>query len=969
MSDEPKNDIVENEAPNTPAANETLWHRPNGEVSMSIDDDEEEAEPASEDVVEVEVEVIRPPLPQIKGVIDNHIEDIMATAYVAFAKYAITERALPDVRDGLKPVHRRIIYGMYDSGFTWDKKLTKSARSVGDIMGKFHPHGDSSIYDAMVRLGQEWNQRHVLIEGQGNFGSRDGDPPAAHRYTESRLDKLAQFMLLDIDKDTVNWQPTYDETRKEPKVLPVRFPNLLVNGQEGISVGMATKIPPHNLGEVIDACKLLLANPDVTLDEIMEVLPGPDFPTRGVIMGVGGIRQAYMTGRGSIKIAGKAEIQDMKNGKSMIVVSELPFGTGPEGFAAKVAELTNEKLIDGITDVRNESGRQDAVRVVIELRRDVDPNIVLNFIKKKTSLVTSFGYNAVVINSRGEPGEMALIPILQEFIAFRKEVIAKRTIFELNKARDDLHKQIGLYAAVTQVDVVIKTIRASDDRADAHGRLMAMDFPTSGDFADFLQQADPDTFETVGEIFNLSETQATTILEMQLQRLSGLQTRQIAERAAELSATIDSRMTILNDTSVMDGIIVTELDEVKDKFANPRLTPIDATDWENIDDEDLVERKEIVVTITRSNYVKRTNLEDYREQKRGGKGSSGMDTKENDDILTTIVCTTKTPIVYFTTRGIAHIQKAYKLPEGNRNAKGRPLQNFVPLRDGEAIAAVIALPETKEELDAKRLVFITDKGTVRTNEAKDFGSINKAGKIAIKLEDDNGNPNGNLISVLLAEEEDDIMVVTEKGLFVRFPVTKVRVFRSRESEGVKAVTLSYGDTVKAASILRHEKFDSTAHRDAYFAKGTLNYVDQDGTEQTLTLSPEDMADFAAREEFLLTVSALGFGKRTSAYEYRITDRGAKGSAAANISSTTGPLVNCFKVGLDDGLVIMTDGGQTIRTRVKDVRKTGRTARGVRMFKMPDGQRIVSVSRISAEDLSEVDLTPPLAEATDTEIGE
>jgi DNA gyrase subunit A len=956
MTDETKNDAAETEgAGNT--ANVTEWVRPNDDLSHSVNDEDDDVA-----VVEAaepeEVKIERTPLPKIKGVIDHHIEHIMSTAYVNYAKAAITARALPDVRDGLKPVHRRIIYGMYDGGYIWSSKLNKSARSVGDIMGKFHPHGDGAIYDAMVRLGQEWIQRHVLIEAQGNFGSRDGDPPAASRYTESRLDKLTQFMLLDIDKDTVSWSPNYDGTLQEPNVLPARFPNILVNGQEGISVGMATKIPTHNLGEVIDACKLVLDKPDVTLDEIMEVLPGPDFPTGGIIMGVGGIRQAYMTGRGSIRIAGRARIEEMKGGKSMIVVHELPYNVGAESFAEKVGELANEKQIDGITDVRNESSRDEDIRVVIELRRDVDPNIVLNFIKKKTALVTSFGYNAVVINSRGEPGEMGLIPIIQEFIAFRKEVIGRRTVFELNAARDSLHKQIGLYAAVTQIDHVIRTIRASEDRDDARAQLMSIDFPTDGDFAQFLQEADPDTYETVGPVFKLSEIQAKTILEMRLQSLSGLQAREIHETAVNLSLEIADKMRILNDTSVLNSIVATEFEEVKTKFATPRITEIDSTDWENIDDEDLVERKDVVVTITRSNYAKRTDLDAYREQKRGGKGSSGMDTKENDDILTTLVCTTKTPILYFTSRGIVHYLKTYKLRDGNRNARGYPLQNLVPLREGETITAVIPLPETKEELDAKRLVFVTDKGTVRTNDAKVFGSVKSNGLIAIKLEDDNGNPQGNLISVLLAEEDDDVMVVTEKGQFVRFPVTKVRVFRSRNSEGVKAVTLANGDTVKAASILRHEKFESTLHRDAYFAKGTLNYKDEAGNELSLTLQADDMADFSAREEFLLTVSAFGFGKRTSAYEYRITDRGAKGSAAANISSTTGPLVDCFKVKPDDGLVIITDGGQIIRTRVKDVRITGRTARGVRMFKMPDGQRIVSVSRISADDLSDADVTVP-----------
>lgn len=887
-----------------------------------------------------------------RGVVRSHVEELLGTAYVNYAKAAITSRALPDVRDGLKPVHRRIIYGMYDSGFTWAHRYFKSARAVGDIMGKFHPHGNSAIYDAMARLAQSWNQRHVLIDGQGNFGSRDGDPPAAERYTEARLDKLAQYMLLDIDKDVVDWTPTYDSENVEPNVLPVRFPNLLVNGQEGIAVAMATKIPPHNLGEVIDACKLVLAKPDVTLDEVMTVLPGPDFPTKGTIMGVGGIRQAYMTGQGSIRMAGKAVIEELKGGRSQIIVTELPFGVRPSDFEEKVAKLVNEKEIDGITRINNESDRRSGLRIAIDVRRDVDPHIVLNFIKKKTQLVTSFGYNAVVINSRGEPGEMGLLPILREFIAFRREVIGRRTVFELNKARDDLHKQIGLYAAVSQIDMVVATIRNSPDSEAARELLMGIDFPTAGDFAQFLQEADPDAYETVAEHFRLTETQAKAILSMRLQSLAGLQRDEIVKETGTLSLQINERMRILSVTDAMDEIVAAELDEVKAKFATPRLTEIDATDWENIDEEDLVERKEIVLTITRSNYVKRTDLDSFREQKRGGKGASGMETKDDDDVLTTLVCTTKTPLLFFTTRGIAHYLKAYKVPEGNRNSKGRPLQNFVPLREGEAISAVIPLPESKEALDAKRLVFITDRGTVRTNDATAFGNVKSNGLIAIKLEDENGNPQGSLISVLLAEEEDDVMVVTERGQFVRFPVTKVRVFRSRASEGVKAITLADGDVVKAASILRHEKFESTAHRDAYFAGGSTTWKDETGEDHVLTLPPEDMADFAAREEFLLSVTALGFGKRTSAYEYRITDRGAKGSAAHAISPATGPLVDCFKVKNDDGLVIITDGGQTIRTRVKDVRKTGRAARGVRMFKMPEGQKIVSVSRISLDDLSE-----------------
>lgn len=893
----------------------------------------------------MEIENLEPT--ETQGVRTVTVESQMKSAYLNYAMSVIVSRAVPDVRDGMKPVHRRIIYAMDEGGYHSSAAHKKSARAVGDIMGKYHPHGDRAIYDALARLAQRWSLRHPLIDGQGNFGSRDGDRPAAMRYTEARLDRLSQYATGDIDKDTVDWMPNYDGTLKEPKVLPVRFPNILVNGGSGIAVTMATSIPTHNLGESIDACLMVLDDPEATLDDVLTVMPGPDFPTFGTIMGSGGIRQAYETGRGSIRVCGKAEIEEVKGGRHRIVVTELPYGSSSKAFQERVADLVNKKVLEGISDIRDESDRKTPLRVVVELRRDAEPTIVLNSLMKYTDLVSSFPYNATVLNSRGVPCEMPLMDILREFVEFRKQVVQRRTVYELNKSRDALHKQIGLYAAISEVDQVVKLIRSSSDVETAHTALMNIEFPTDGDFAQLLAEADPE--EEVKASFYLSDIQAKTILDMRLSKLTGLERDLIADEAREISNTINYLLTILNDDTVLSGVVRNELEEVKAKFATPRMTQIEAVDWDDIDNEDLIERKDIVLTITRSGYVKRTELSAYREQRRGGKGRNGMETKDDDFVSTTVVCTTKTPLVFFTSRGIAHSLKAYRLPEGNPAAKGRPLVNFVPLREGETISAVIALPETTEELEGKSLVFITDFGTVRRNDVKAFWGINKAGKIAIKLEDEYGNPSGSLVSVLLGADDDDVLVATKNGNCVRFPINDVRIFKGRDSTGVKAVTLESGNEVIGASVLK--SFKATAQeRDAFQSGGTLQIKTEDGGVEVITLPDDRIAEMRASEQSLITISSLGFGKISSAYEYRTTSRGAKGIAAANINAVTGPLVACFTIEDEDGLVMVTDGGQAIRVRVSDVRRTGRTARGVRMFRLPEGQSIVSVARVSGEDI-------------------
>ena len=898
------------------------------------------------------------------GVLSVSFEKMMSSSYLNYAMSVIVSRAVPDVRDGMKPVHRRIVYAMHDGKYYSSKPYNKSAKIVGDVMGNYHPHGDAAIYDTMVRLAQPWSQLHPLIDGQGNFGSRDGDPAAAMRYTESRMARLTHSAVEDLEFDTVDFQPNYDGRNSEPKVLPVRFPNLLVNGQQGIAVAMATNIPTHNLGETLDACLMVLENPNSTLDEVMTVLPGPDFPTAGTIQGTGGIREAYATGRGSIRVAGKAEIVELKNGKSQIVVTELPYGYSAKDFLEKVVDLVKVKAIEGITDARDEGDRETPLRAVLDIHRDADPHIILNALKKKTKLVTSFGYNATVLNSRGKPVEMPLLDILNEFVSFRRVVVRRRTEFKLNKARDELHKLLGLYAAVSMIDQIVEAIKSSPDAETAHARLRAIEFSTAGDFAKLLKEADPD--DEVGDIFTLSEIQANTILAMQLRSLTGIARDQVADKVRETSHEIHGFILILNDVATMNGVIRNEFEEIRSKFSANRLTVISPYDAEDIDDEDLIERRDIVITISKSGYVKTTELSAYREQKRGGKGRTGMETKDDDFVQSTIICTTKTPLVFFTSRGIAHSLKAYKLPEGAPNSKGRPLINFVPLRESETISAVIAMPEVEAELDNKSLVFVTDFGSVRRNDAKAFSGINKGGKIAIKLEDDHGNPEGRLVDVLLCSNEDDVIVTTRGKECVRFPVDDVREVKSRNGTGVKAITLVNGNEVVAASILKHVKA-TTDDRNAYLAGGRLTVENKEtGDSYSVELTAERMAEMRENEQFLLTISALGFGKRSSAYDYRTTARGAKGIAAAAVTAATGPLVSCFPVEDEDGIVMITDGGQVIRTRVKDVRKTGRATRGVKMFNLPNGQQIVSVAKVSFDDIDEADLVTPLAEAEQEE---
>jgi DNA gyrase subunit A len=888
------------------------------------------------------------------------IESVMHNSYMEYAMSVIVSRALPDVRDGLKPVHRRVLYAMEEGGYTKDKPYKKSARIVGDVMGKYHPHGDSAIYDTMVRMAQDFSMRSVLIDGQGNFGSIDGDPAAAMRYTEARMSRTSHNMLKDIHKGTVDFRPTYDGSDNEPVVLPTRIPNLLINGSSGIAVGMATHMPAHNPKESIDAVIHLLKNPNASLNDIMEIIPGPDFPTGGIIMGVNGIRKAYETGRGSIVVSGVVSIEEGKKGKSHIVITEFPYNVNKARFQEKVADLVNEKTIEGITDIRDESDRDDNVRVVIDVRKDYDPNLILNKLKKHTQLVDTFSVNSVCLDTKGNPSTMGIMQILKEFVAFRKLVVRKRTIFDLNKARDSLQKQIGLFAAVSLVDEVVKTIRNSSDVDTARSRLMNMDFPTEGEFAELLKDADPD-LEEVPSVFRLDEGQANAILALNLRSLTGMERDKIAEKAREISLEIKGYINILNNTSVLNSVVETELLEMREFYNNDeRKTRIEFSELDDLSEDDLIERKDVIINITNKGYVKRTPLEDFREQKRGGKGKSGMDTKEEDFVINTISCDTLTPLIFFTSRGIAHSLKAWRLPEASANAKGRPLVNYMPLRsnDGEFISAALKMSQNPDDLEGYSLVFVTDFGHVRRNSAKDFMKIQKNGKIAMNLEDENGHSYGKLVNVILCADDDNILLATRKGQAVRFRVGDLRVFSSRRSVGVRGVKLSNDDKVISATLL-HDVNSTSEERQAYLSGGEVDVLEEnengEKVKRHVSLGSERMLEMTANEQFLLTVTENSYGKRSSAYEFRTIARGGKGVAAMNINTTTGKLVYCGPVNEDDGVVLVTNTGQTIRTSIKDIRVQGRTTRGVRLLNLSERQKVVSVAIIETQEEVEDEL--------------
>ena len=884
-----------------------------------------------------------PPEPPRSDIVPVSIEEEMRRSYLDYAMSVIVARALPDVRDGLKPVHRRILYSMGDSGYRWNRPHRKSAHVVGDVMGDYHPHGGDAIYDAMVRMAQTFSMRLPLIDGQGNYGSMDGDKPAAMRYTEARLARVAGELLEDLDKDTVDFQPNYDESTREPTVLPARFPNLLVNGAGGIAVGMATNIPPHNLREVIAGCLALLDDPDLTVPELMTHIPGPDFPTGGLIVGRSGIRAACHTGRGSIVMRGRVTAE---KDRRVIVVTEIPYQVNKSRLVEQIAETVRDKRIEGIGGLRDESDR-DGVRVVVELKRDASYDVVLSQLYRHTQLQATFGVNALALCD-GKPERLGLKDILRAFLDFREEVVVRRTRYLLARARERAHVLAGLAVAVANIDAVIALIRAAPDGETAARELMARAWP-AGEVAALIALID-EPGHTVDEdgAYRLSETQARAILELRLQRLTGLEREKIADELKKVTAEIVELLDILGDRARVLDIVRGELTAISERFGDEggRRTAIEDAEFEH-DIEALIQREDMVVTVTHNGYVKRVPLSTYRAQRRGGKGRAGVATRDEDFVAQVFAASTHAPMLFFTTRGMVYTLKIYRLPLGTPQARGRALVNLLPLREGERLATMMPLPENEEAWSGLHVMFATSRGTVRRNALSDFTNIMANGKIAMKLEDESGESLGELIAVQPCEAGQDVLLAAASGKCVRFPVEDVRVFMSRYSTGVRGIRLRDGDPVISMSILDHADLD-TERRDSYLrAAATERRGDPEPPERG-----PDHDSLAAAEQFILTVTENGYGKRSSAYEYRHTRRGGQGIIGIVTSERNGAVVASFPVEKDDQILLVTDGGQLIRCPVADIRIAGRNTQGVILFKTAEGERVVSVTRLGeafAED--------------------
>ena len=882
------------------------------------------------------------------------ITDELKTSYLDYAMSVIVSRAIPDLRDGLKPVHRRILYAMHETGNSHDKAYRKSARPVGDVMGKFHPHGDSAIYDALVRMAQDFSMSLPLLDGQGNFGSMDGDNPAAMRYTEVRMDKPSAFLLADIDKDTVNFQDNYDGKDQEPTVLPARFPNMLVNGAGGIAVGMATNIPPHNLGEVIDATLGLIDNPDLSCEELIQYVPGPDFPTGGIMLGRSGARKAYIEGRGSVIIRAKTRVEEIRKDRYAIVIDEIPYQVNKASMIEKIAEQVREKKIEGIAHVQDESDR-NGVRVVVELKRDATAEVVLNQLYRFTPMQTSFGCNMLALNG-GRPEQLTLRTFLTNFIDFREEVVARRTAYELRKARERSHVLCGLAVAVSNVDEVVATIRGSADAADAREKLMTRRWPAH-DIAEYIQLIDDPT-HTMNEdgTYNLSETQARAILELRLQRLTQIGVKEVTDELQELAGKIREYLEILASRDRIMDIIRTELEEVKEQFAVPRRTEI--VEWSgDMEDEDLIEREDMVVTVTAGGYIKRTPLADFRAQRRGGKGLSGMQTKDEDAVTTLFVANTHTQLLFFTTDGMAYKLKTWRLPQGGRTAKGKAIVNILPIPTGVSIAAIMPVDVPEEEWDNLQIIFATSAGDVRRNALSDFTNVRSNGKIAMDL------PEGiKLVNARIAGEFDDVMLFTNSGRAIRFSTTDVRVFKGRKSTGVRGIRLVGEDRVVSMSIMRH--FDATSDERAAYLKmrraiaGMVDEEgssDEEGVSENATISQERYAEMSAAENLILTITKGGSGKMSSSHDYPVRGRGGMGVAAMDKAMRGGEIVASFPVEMQDQIMLVTSKGQSIRVPVDGISFRSRSAGGVRVFNTGTDETVVSVAWIAdqGEDDAEV----------------
>ena len=853
----------------------------------------------------------------------------MKRSYLDYAMSVIVARALPDVRDGLKPVHRRILYSMHESGYDWNKPYRKSARVVGDVMGKYHPHGDAAIYDAMVRMAQDFSMRLPLLDGQGNYGSMDGDPPAAMRYTEVRLGQPAHALLTDIDRDTVEFRANYDESAHEPAVLPAAFPNLLVNGAGGIAVGMATNIPPHNLGEVVDAACAYLDDPEITVDGLMEHVPGPDFPTGAMVVGAVGIRQAYHTGRGSVIMRGRTRIEQVRKDREAIIVTEIPYQVNKARMIERIAELVNERRIEGIADLRDESDR-DGVRVVIELKRDALAEVVLNQLHRYSALQTSFGVNMLALRG-GRPELMTLRDIVAAFVAFREEVITRRTKYQLARSRERAHALVGLAIAVANIDEIIALIRRAKDPAAARAGLTGRDWPVmdAGPLVELI--ADPRQQVTSTGACRLTDEQARAILELRLQRLTAMERDKIADELAEIVDRIKDYVEILQNQVRLNAVLREELIETRERFADERRTELQAVEFEH-DVEDLIQRAEMVVTLSHRGYVKRVPLSTYRAQRRGGKGRAGMSTRDEDFVSQVFVVNTHTPVLFFSTAGKVYKLKVYRLPQAAPQARGKALVNLLPLAEGETISTILPMPEDEDGWAALQLMFATAAGSVRRNSAGDFVNVPSIGKIAMKLGADD-----RIVGVQVCTDRDDVLLAARGGKCIRFSAADVRLFKGRSSAGVRGMDLAEGDRVISMSILSHG--DLTAEeRDAYFGRKREGVVPK--------LTDERRATLEAQEQFLLTVRNDGFGKRTSTHDYRLTRRGGKGVINMVIGARENEVVGAFPVADQDEIMLVTGGGQLIRCPVEGISKIGRGARGVTIFRLDGVERVVSAARLA-----------------------
>ncbi len=899
------------------------------------------------------------------GIAPISIVEEMKTSYLDYAMSVIVARALPDVRDGLKPVHRRILYACQEAGYVAGRPYRKSSRIVGDVMGKYHPHGDSAIYDALARMTQNWSMRVSLIDGQGNFGSMDPDPPAAMRYTEARLAKVANFLLGDIDKDTVDFQPNYDASEREPQVLPARFPNLLVNGAGGIAVGMATNLPPHNLGEVIAACRAYIDDPAITSEGLMEHVKGPDFPTGAIILGRTGIHSAYTTGRGSIVLRSRHMVEEGRGDRRSIILTEIPFKQGKNALVEKIAEAAKDKRVEGVSDIRDESNRE-GVRIVIDLKRDATPEVVLNQLWRHTPAQGSFPANMLAIRG-GRPETLNLRDMIESFVKFREEVITRRSKHELLKARERAHLLLGLVVAVTNLDEVVKLIRGSKSPAEAREKLIARDWPGEQirPYIALVEAVEP---QKAGAKYRLSDAQVKAILELRLHRLTALGRDEIGAELEGLATSIGELLDILGNRERLYAVLRTELDEVDAEFSTPRLTEIGAA-VDGIEDEDLIEREDMVVTVTLTGYIKRTPLALFREQKRGGKGRSGMTTKDEDAVTELFVTSTHKPVLFFSNVGRVYRMKVWRLPEGGPNAKGRPMVNLLPLSEGETISTVLPLPEDEQTWGGLHIMFATAHGTVRRNSMDAFTNVPTAGKIAMKFavsesedgddSEDSADPTDRLVGVELLTEEDDVLLATRQGKAIRFKSTDVREFQGRSSTGVRGIRLKDGDEVISMSILRRAG-TTQQEREAYLK--CPPWRDREDVE--CTLSAERYAELAEKEQFLLTVTENGYGKRSSTYEYRRTNRGGQGITNIDTSERNGGVVASFPAKPGEQLMLVTDQAKIIRTTVGDIRVMGRNTQGVTIFRVADNEHVVSVAKIDESDEEEIEIEAGPEEAPD-----